>query len=353
MLTRYIKDESFLISTIEHYYDLRVRQIDFLPEGDISSAYVIIDRGGEKYFLKLLVKDSAGGQARIAQLADYLPATWELFHGGHCKHISYPIKSIDGFFHVDIGIGVMVIFNFFKGENLADAYPFSRPILDQVAQAIAVVHQATAHLSSIPMRVESFDLPFAAHLLIMLEALARKGHFNHTDQQNLRAYVVPREDIILRFLAQLKEYQKSVMDFRKDMTKVQGSNMDLVLTHGDYWGGNMIVDHQHQLHIIDWESFKLAAPEADLHLYLTDDFAYFIEQYRKHLGMPVILTRDCFGFYAYKNQLSNLTNWMSRILYDNQSSEQNASDFDCIMDHCMTRWDDLAEAVSNLPTALF
>jgi hypothetical protein len=90
-----------------------------------------------------------------------------------------------------------------------------------------------------------------------------------------------------------------------------------------------------------------------LHLYLTDDFAYFIKQYQTYLEIPVILTRDCFGFYAYKNQLSNLNNWMSRILYDHQSKEQNDNDFDCIINHCMTRWDDLAEAVQDLPAVIF
>jgi hypothetical protein len=46
MLTKIIKDESFLIAAVKQHYGLRVSQIDFIPEGDISFAYVVTCAGG-------------------------------------------------------------------------------------------------------------------------------------------------------------------------------------------------------------------------------------------------------------------------------------------------------------------
>ena len=343
MFARFDIDDSIIVSEVEHNYYLCVQNITFLPKGDTSFIYIITCENGIKYFLKLLAKDTVSGKARIEQLDCYLPVTWEMHQKGLCKNISYPIKSIDGCFQVDIGVGVIVIFNYIEGETLADAYPFSRLILENVAKAIGEVHKATYHFSSTNTRIENFEIPFESRLIMMLKELEGRSRFHDHDRQNLRDFIVSREKIILSFLGQLREYQKSVKRNPKEM----------FFTHGDMWGGNMILDLNSELNIVDWESLMIASPEADLHLYIGEDFDYFIGKYREKLGFSVNLVSDYFGYYAYKSQLSNLTNWMSRILYDNQSSEQKSNDFEGITIHCMARWDDVADKIRNLRRSLF
>jgi hypothetical protein len=68
-------------------------------------------------------------------------------------------------------------------------------------------------------------------------------------------------------------------------------------------------------------------------------------------GTSIKLNSDIFRFYIYKSHLANLTNWIYRMLYNNQSSEQNKSDFECITFHCMDRWNNVEEKMKTLQYA--
>jgi spectinomycin phosphotransferase len=355
MKTKFAIDDKLLQKAVEKSYDILIHNIHFIPEGDISYAYQVSCKEGTKYFLKLFDKSTKKGREGVRRLKFYLPVTRDMFDGGLYQNIAYPVKNIRGKFSVDIGPAVIVLFNFIEGETLADAYPFSRELLEKVAAGIARIHGLTGSLHFKSASVEDFDVSFLDSLERDLDLLEQMDlprlHTNRIDEADnnidpsIRAlceYVLPRRDRIMEFSEKLYLYRDSI----------EVDPYEMVLTHGDIWGGNLMLDPQGELHFIDWESAMIAPREADLRHYLFEDFDFFMQKYREASRDTVRLDRDILGFYVYRSHLANLANWIARMLHNNQSLEQNASDYECVMFHCMERWDSVDEKMESLENTL-
>jgi spectinomycin phosphotransferase len=341
MKVKFNIDDSVLSEAVTTRYGLQVKKTCFLPEGDISYAYIVTCEDGSKYFLKLFDKNTETGRERILSSDFYLSATWQMYNEKLCEKICYPIKNLDNSFKTDIGLAVIVLFNFIEGRTLSDDYPFSRFVLEKVAKGMAEVHKTTSKLKLNNIRIEDFNFAFEENLVRMLYELESTSEYSDEYKQALKEYIIPRKKKVLDFLDNLHRYQQSAKNGSKDM----------VLCHGDMWGGNFILDNSDNLHFIDWEGAVVAPPEYDLRNYLFDDVEFFMEKYREQRGIPVNLDSNLFAFYFHKSHLSNLTNWMFRILYNNQDSEQTQSDLNCIGEHCMDRWvwvDDAVTAVDKI-----
>lgn len=272
MKTKFYINDSLIISELEKNYCIQVQEIAFIPKGDISYAYKIICKDGTKYFLKLFDKSTKKGKESIKLLNCYLPLTRELYEKRLYKNITYSIKNIKNDFQVDIGPAVIVLFNFIEGETLADAYPFSKFLLEKVAKGIAEIHKATYQLPVETLKVENFEIPFEEDLKKVLVELENTDKFENEDIQILKEYIVPRKNKILNFLEQLHTYQE----------KAKSHSTEMVLTHGDIWGGNLMLDQNNNLYFIDWESAMIAPREADLRHYIFEEFDYFLKNIWKH-----------------------------------------------------------------------
>mgnify|MGYP000865798789 FL=1 len=396
MRTKFAIEDEVIQTAVGQNYGIPVRDLVFLPKGDISYAYRIICTDGTKYFLKLFDKSTRKGREGIRHLKFYLPVTRDMYDLGFCRNITYPIKNNRGDFAVDIGSAIIVLFNYIEGESLADAYPFPRELLEKTAKSIARIHDLTGRMRFKTVRIENFDLFFLDGLerdLVLLERIREKNHAyvindiiqdigslskdmeedmgNHTDGNDTRTggngtagaaqegttdgekpekfvdpeiralceYVLPKKDRILDFMEQLYQYRD----------RIECDPYEMVLTHGDIWGGNLMLDPRGELYFTDWESARIAPREADLRHYLFEDFDFFLEKYKEESKGPVYLDPNLLGFYVYRSHLSNLANWISRMLHDNQSREQNQSDFGCITLHCMERWDQVDQKMQSSP----
>lgn len=338
MKVRFNIDNMELSQYVKAEYGFEVKDIYFLPEGDISYAYIVTCEDETKYFLKLFDKNTETGSERIESSDFYLSVTWQMYNERLCENICYPIRNLNNSFKTDIGPAVIVLFNFIEGKIQADAYPFSRELLEKVAKGMAEIHKAAPRLKFESIRIEDFSLSFEENLIKMLKELESTAKYENKDMQALKEYITPRKKKILDFLDDLHEYQQAAQSISKDM----------VLCHGDVWGGNLILDAEGDLHFIDWESAIIAPPEYDLRNYLFEDVEFFLEKYMDKIGEFVKIDSSLFGFYVCKSHLSNLTNWMFRILYNNQHSEQNQSDLNCIGEHCMDRWEWVEDAVKKI-----
>jgi hypothetical protein len=357
MKTKFEMDDQVLQAAVEENYSLRVQNIEFIPRGDISYAYQVNSNDSKKYFLKLFDKSTKKGKEGIHHLKFYLPVTRDIFDLGLHHNLTYPIRNTQSEFSVDIGPAVIVLFNFIEGETLADAYPFSEELLGKTAEGIAGIHDLTGKLHLKSARVEDFDVFFLNTLEKDLDFIERIGERLHassaakTEKQEtareeeidpsikaLCEYVLPRRDRIMEFSEKLYLYRDNI----------EVDPYEMVLTHGDIWGGNLMLDPQGELHFIDWESAMIAPREADLRHYLFEDFDFFMRKYREVSKNPVRINIDILGFYVYRSHLANLTNWISRMIHDSQSREQNASDYECITFHCMERWDKVDQKMESL-----
>jgi len=111
----------------------------------------------------------------------------------------------------------------------------------------------------------------------------------------------------------------------------------LVLCHTDIHGMNLLLNTSGDLYILDWEGAMLAPREHDLFAFTGEHFSTFLAAYRRWTG-DAPLYADVFGFYFYRRNLEDLTDWIMRILYENTDEAQNDLDLEGIKHDCLAAW---------------
>lgn len=328
MEVKYPIDDHLLMANLDQEYGIRLKTVEFIPMGDSAYSYRLNGVNGERYYLKIFDHRNDKQRRGIAKLNGYLPLICNLYRQKLMRNISYPIRTRQGDFYTSFSGITAVLFNFIDGDTLAEAYPFPKEILVEIAKTAADIHRITPGIESALLPAETFDISFEFDLDPCISALESTAAFDNVSRQALREHVVPMKKRILFLLDLVRELRGQAVSAAKDQ----------VLCHGDLWGGNLI-RHGGELHVIDWESAIVAPPEFDLVGYIGEEFDVFFSAYEKHLGRSVTINLDLLRFYAYRHHLRNLANWLMNILYRNTEQAQNENDLDMILYHCMNRWD--------------
>lgn len=335
-------DKTALIRKVRREYGIHVKSLTFVPEGEVAYCYVAHCGNGDRYFLKLF-SDSRLGQISVSRSDFYLPLTWGLHSKNILPNIPYPIRTLNGRFKTCFGGRPLVLFNFIAGKRVGYESPLPDEILATLAGMVGILHRSTPELDVEHPRLERFDIPFEDDLLKGLEALERITPSDNHGQRELRALLLPRKDEILGYLGRLKELQH--------LAKAAGKEM--VLCHTDLHGANLILNDQGDLYILDWEGAIIAPPEHDLFAFAGENrfFDLFLPDYERAFG-PVSLNSDIFGFYFYRRNLEDLTDWVIRILYENTDEEQNKHDLEGIVEDCISGWPYLESTIGGIAAKL-
>lgn len=330
--------------TIELYqeYGIDVEKLVFVPKGMVASIYVVHCSGGDCYFLKLF-SDSRLARAGVRHTGLYLPLTWNLHYKKLLPNVPYPIKAKGGEFTANFGDQTLTLTNFIDGEVLGFEDPFSDEILAQLAGLVGILHRSTHDIGIEFTNVESFGIPFEDELLDGLDALERITDADNKGKQELKELLLHRRDEILGYLDRLKELQQIA----------RAINKEKVLCHTDLHGDNMIMDPQGNIHVLDWEGAMLAPPEHDLFFFAWEDrfMDVFLPNYEREFG-SVSLDSSVFGFYYYRRNLEDLTDWIVQILYENTEDEQNREDLDGIVEDCISGWPYLELTIEQIHARL-
>ena len=219
---------------------------------------------------------------------------------------------------------------------MAEAYPFSDEILVGIAKSVATLEQITSQVNQTLLPKESFDITFESDLLRCISIL-EKSNRNNCLNQSLRELVLLKKEQILSSMNVVREIRNSV----------HINSSQLVLCHGDMWGGNIIY-HNNQLFFLDWESVILAPPKYNLFGYIGSSFDIFISSYNKQLDRKIQINLDLIRFYSYRAHLRNLSNWIMNILIRNKDESQSINDLDMIRNHCLNRFDQIEPNIRNI-----
>jgi len=335
-------DKAALIVRLYQEYGIGAVSLTFVPKGEVAYSYIVDCSSGNRYFLKLF-SHSRLAQIGVRNTDFYLPLTWILHSKRLLPNVPYPIKTRDGDLQTDFDGQPLVLFNFIDGETLGCDADFSDDILMKLARLVGILHRSTPEIEIEFSNVEHFDIPFEDDLLNGLDALEAITEIDSQGKQELRELLLPRKNEIFGYLERLKELQ--------ELAKATGK--EKVLCHTDIHGDNLIMDRQGNLHILDWEGAMLAPPEHDLFFLAGEDrfFDVFLPNYQREFGQ-VILNSDVFGFYYYRRNLEDLTDWLVRILYENTHEEQNRSDLDGIVEDCISGWPYFEITIRNIRARL-
>jgi len=330
-----------LLNILRQQYGLEVESLEFLPTEWTAYCYRVHCVGGQEYFLKLTRR---GGFVPYAASDPgfYLPLTAALQRCGILPHIAYPIPACDGRFLWTSGDDQLILFNYIHGRTVGFGDLFEE-ILPRLAVLLGILHRGVSQVRLDYVFQEQFALPFEADLLRSLSELRTVSATDSQGKRDLRALLLPRVPEILDLLKRLKELQAYAQAARKPQ----------VFCHTDLHGGNLMLDEQDNLYILDWEGALLAPPEQDLffHAWKDDFWQNFLPAYEGQFG-PVRLDSAIFGFYFYRRNLEDLTDWVVRILRYNTQDEQDAADVQGIQQDCLAGWPYLEKNIQFIESRL-
>ncbi len=336
-------DKRALGGTLGEVYGVDALRLIFVPEGFASYCYIAHSSDGNRYFLKL--QDTTRRKPMAASDPDfYLSATWNLHSRGLFRNLTYPIRALDGALRTRFGQYSLIVFNYIDGQALNDTVPSGgqqdRDLLPAMARSVGSIHASTPYLGIEHAHIERFCIPFRDLLLDAVRDLERVGAGDRRGKRSLADLLLPREDALLACLARLDALREAVLDL----------DMQMVLCHTDLWGGNVMLGGDGQLYIIDWEGAMIAPPEHDLFIFLGDRFGSFLRYYKETAG-PVTLDAQLFGFYLYRRNLEDLTDWIVRILYENSGDDQDRDDLKGVADS-VSQWRDLEVRIGDVDAQL-
>ena len=309
-------DKTELREQLSTAYGLPLQSITFFPEGEDSYGYVIASETGEKYFAKA----STSVPNSCLQVASLLR------HQCNISNIVAPLKTLEGILSVPWQDFRVSLFPFIEGKSRWDLWKVEKDFTDaelsQTAALLATIHGCTDTVTFDSLTVAKYDLPLRHELHTVLEAPEKIPARNGYQKRLLEAIAQHRSEI----LQTLERYDS----LGRSASALQ---TPFVITHGDPTPGNLIIDAENRLHIIDWDGVCLGPPEKDLVSFTGERFEVVLESYLAKRRSGAALHADIFGFYIYEWTLNEIRDYGTKILFKNSDMQQNAYDWESLQDY--------------------
>ncbi len=310
-------DKSELLQHLSTAYDLHLQSITFFPEGEDSYGYIAVSETGEKYFAK--------ASTSVSPISLHVASL--LRHRCDIRGVVAPLETQDGELSVPWQNFNVSLFPFIEGKSRWDLWKVGKDFTDtelrQTGVLLATIHNATASVNLNCLPVAEYDLPLRNELYVVLEAAEKKTSSENKYQKQLLEALVAHRAAILQTL---RRYD----DLGRSATALQ---TPFVITHGDPTPGNLIIDAENRLHIIDWDGVCLGPPEKDLVSFTGERFEVVLESYLTERQDSVTLHADIFGFYIYEWTLNEIRDYGNKILFKNNDAQQNEYDWESLQDY--------------------
>ena len=309
-------DKSELLQHLSTAYGLPLQSITFFPEGEDSYGYIVASEAGEKYFAKA----STSVPNSCLQVASCLR------HQGNISGIVAPLETLEGTLSVPWQNFRVSLFPFIEGKSRWDLWKvgedFTDTELSQTGALLATIHGCPDTIASDNLTIATYDLPLRQELHTVLEVPRKIVPQNRYQKQLLDAIAQHRSEIFQT----LERYDS----LGRSASALQ---TPFVITHGDPTPGNLIIDAEDRLHIIDWDGVCLGPPEKDLVSFTGERFEVVLESYLAEQRNGAALHADIFGFYIYEWTLNEIRDYGTKILFKNKDAQQNEYDWESLQDY--------------------
>lgn len=240
-----LPDQS-IIELLREEYGVAIARVEFLPIGDIRSAkYRLVTDERMAYFLKLI-------QGRFSEIAVTVS---QFLRAQGIRQIVPPLRTIDGRLWTQLDAYTCILYPFIDGQN-GFQNPLSEDQWMEFGAALKRVHSAdlTPDLQSkIPL--DTFA-PYWRESVKGFLIQAENNSFEDPTAARMAAALQKHRDDI-RF----------VIERAEDLARALQSRLsDRVLCHTDIHAGNVLLNTNGALHMIDWDDCMRAPKERDLML---------------------------------------------------------------------------------------
>jgi hypothetical protein len=318
-----------------------MKTLHFREKGWGGYSYITEADDGRRFFLKLQPVTGPEWASAPSSPRFYLPLLHQL-HVQNLIRVPSLVLTTDGGFSAVVDGYELVLYDYIDGEVVG----FGRlpePVLARLAEMVGILHRSTQRLRFHHPFSETYGLGVEPVLRQALAQLARPQSPASQGVEQLRATIARIRAPLLDHLARFKTLQANA----KALDKPQ------VICHTDLHGGNLMVDQNGDLVLLDWESAMLAPPEHDL-FFIAGEQEFrdvFLPHYESEAG-PIELDPDLFGFYFYRRAFEDVAGFITRILAEEGDPMRDADDLAGIQANL--EWMDSMEAIvaqiANPPT---
>ena len=310
-------DKTELLQNLRTAYGLPLQSITFFPEGEDSYGYIVSSETGKKYFAKASTS-VPNSRLHVASV---------LRHRCNILGVVAPLETQEGALSIQWHNFRVSLFPFIEGKSRWDLWKVGKDFTDaelsETGALLATIHGCPETIASNHLAVAKYDLPSRHELHTVLEAPTKK-----IPPQN------PYQKQLLKALTQHKSEILQAIERYDSLGRLAAAlQTPFVITHGDPTPGNLILDTDNQLHLIDWDGASLGPPEKDLVSFTGERFEVVLERYLTERKNDVALHADIFGFYIYEWAINEIRDYGTKILFKNDDATQNEYDWEGLQDY--------------------
>lgn len=234
-----------IIDCLNTNYDIEVNTLILLPIGaDMNaSVYKAETQNGLSYFVKL----------KCGHRFDVSLAILALLHASGIQQIILPIKTTNDELTQHINDFTLTVYPFVDGQN---------------GFCYNLTNDQWVTLGKVLRQVHEFDVPLAIKDRIRKETYSGKWR---EAVRSLDAHIdgnLTGDESALKLRAFMKEHRavihRLVNRAESLSQKIQEQSSEFVLCHSDIHGGNVLIDGNGAIYIVDWDEPIMAPKERDL-----------------------------------------------------------------------------------------
>jgi spectinomycin phosphotransferase len=234
-----------IIDCLNANYGIKVARLTFLPLGaDLNaSVYKAETNDQSSYFIKL----------KRGHHHDISTAIIALLHDAGIQHIISPIKTKQGHPIQYIDDFTLIVSPFIEGQD-----GFSRDLTDD----------QWLTLGKVMRQIHEINVPPSIQLIIRREDYSPKWReavralYAHIELES------SGDEIALKLITFMKKHSATIhrlVDRAEQLGKqIQDHTQEFVLCHSDIHGGNVLMDGNDIIYMVDWDDPIMAPKERDL-----------------------------------------------------------------------------------------
>jgi spectinomycin phosphotransferase len=245
MLVKQLLSDQRIIDCLNIDYGIEVVALTFLPLGADrnASVYKVEAQDKSSYFVKL----------KRGHHHDISIAIMGLLHNVGIQQIIPPIKTTHSQPSRHIDDFTLVVYPFVEGQN-----GFNRPLTDKqwltLGKALRQVHEiGTLSSIQLQLRREAYSPKWREIVRSLYTSIVAESIYG---EMGLKLWAFMQEN--KRVIHQLVDRAEQLAQ------KLQDESPKFVLCHSDIHGGNVLLDGNNTIYIVDWDEPIMAPKERDL-----------------------------------------------------------------------------------------
>lgn len=233
-----------IIDCLNTDYGIKVVRLSFLPIGaDLNASVYKAEAHNKSYFIKL----------KRGRHSDISAIIITLLHDAKIQHVIPPVRNIRGQPIQHIDDFTLIVSPFVEGQD-----GFNRNL----------TNDQWVTLGRVMKQIHEIDVPPSIQRMIRRENYSPKWRDAvRTLHTHIESEAAP-DEISSKFIAFMKEHAAVIhrlIDRGEQLAKkVQQNNQKFVLCHSDIHGGNVLMDGNDIIYMVDWDDPIMAPKERDL-----------------------------------------------------------------------------------------